>query len=134
MNTEELNFAYKVRLALNENLDNLPTSVSDRLAEARKAALVRQKKEAPRLALATRLLFPAGGARSRDHGPSLLARLGLALPLLVLAAGLVVIYEQEQQQRIAELAEIDVALLSDELPLSAYLDRGFRAYITSREE
>ena len=44
------------------------------------------------------------------------------------------IYQAEQQQRISELAELDAAVLSDELPLSAYLDHGFNAYLTKREQ
>jgi len=34
----------------------------------------------------------------------------------------------EDQQRTAELADIDAAMLSDNLPLDAYLDHGFNAY------
>ena len=41
MNTDDLNFAYKVRHALNERLDDLPASTTDRLAQARMAAMAR---------------------------------------------------------------------------------------------
>lgn len=60
--------------------------------------------------------------------------MGVAVPMLVLVAGLAGIYQYEQQQRIADLAEIDAAVLSDELPLSAYLDHGFNAYLTQSEQ
>ena len=40
---------------------------------------------------------------------------------------------KEQQERIADLAEIDAAVLSDELPLDAYLDHGFNAYLSQSE-
>jgi hypothetical protein len=43
MNTDDLNFAYKVRHALNDKLDDLPASTTDRLAQARKMALARKK-------------------------------------------------------------------------------------------
>ena len=33
-------------------------------------------------------------------------------------------------QRAAELADIDAAMLNDELPLNAYLDHGFNAYLS----
>ncbi|CAJ2906328.1 transmembrane protein [Burkholderia pseudomallei] len=33
-------------------------------------------------------------------------------------------------QRTAELADIDAAMLSDDLPLTAYLDHGFNAYLS----
>lgn len=36
----------------------------------------------------------------------------------------------ENMQRAAELADIDAAMLSDNLPLNAYLDHGFNAYLS----
>jgi hypothetical protein len=44
------------------------------------------------------------------------------------------IFEYEQQERISDLAEIDALVLSDELPLSAYLDHGFNAYLAKQVE
>ena len=38
MNTDDLNFAYKVRHALNAHLDELPASTTDRLAASWLAA------------------------------------------------------------------------------------------------
>lgn len=40
MNTEDINFAYKVRHALNAKLDELPASTADRLANARRKSVV----------------------------------------------------------------------------------------------
>ncbi|WP_317204612.1 DUF3619 family protein [Janthinobacterium sp.] len=132
MNTDDLNFAYKVRHALNEQLDHLPASTSERLAAARRAAMSRKKAHAP---LQVRQGALAGGAGAFFSQPfSWLGRMSVALPLLVLAAGLVGIYQFEQEQHIAELAELDAAVLSDELPLSAYLDHGFNAYLTTKRE
>jgi hypothetical protein len=134
MNTRELNFAYKVRNALNENLDNFPASTAEKLASARKNALSRKKKDSPlRVLLPQRALATeVGGFFS---GPlSWLGRMGLAVPLVVLVVGLVGIFQVEQQRRISETAEIDVGVLSDELPLSAYVDHGFNAYLAKRGE
>ena len=128
MNTDDVNFACKVRHALDEQLDHLPPSTTERLAAARKVALARKKPHAA--------LLVAQEARAGNSGTSFLqpfswiGRFGVVLPLLALAAGLVGIYQFEQQQQISELAELDVAVLSDELPLSAYLDHGFNAYLT----
>lgn len=44
--------------------------------------------------------------------------------------GLVGIAYWEDMQRTAELADIDAAMLSDDLPLNAYLDHGFNAYLS----
>ena len=134
MNTDDLNFAYKVRHALNEKLDDLPASTTDRLAAARKLALARKKADAP-AAVAVRQNVFAGVASSLFVEPlSWLSRMSVILPLLLLVGGLVGIYQFEQEQHVAELAEIDAAVLSDELPLSAYMDHGFNAYLTKREQ
>ncbi len=134
MTINELNYAYKVRQALTENLDNIPASTTDRLALARKQAIARKKKHAPlRVRAHGRALAGAGVAGSYFKLPfPWLGRMGVVLPLLLVAAGLVGIYQFEQQQRVREMAEIDAMVLSDELPLNAYLDHGFNAYLAKR--
>jgi hypothetical protein len=133
MNTRELNFAYKLRHALNESADNLPASTTEKLASARKIALSRQKKESGLRVLVSHRLF-AGNAGSFFNEPfSWLARMGLLVPLIVLIAGLASIYQFEQERRISDTAEMDAAVLADELPLSAYLDHGFNAYLASQD-
>ena len=52
-----------------------------------------------------------------------------AVPLLVLAVGVVVVDAVHQEQSAAELAEVDSALLTDDVPLVAYADRGFGVYL-----
>jgi hypothetical protein len=132
MNTKDLNFAYRVRNALNENIDNLPTSTTERLALARKEALSRKKRSSPLRALLPRSVY-AGNPGAFFNTPfSWLARVGLVLPVVFLVTALAGIYQFEQQQRISETAEIDAAVLSDELPLSAYLDHGFNAFLAKR--
>jgi len=136
MNNHELNFAYKVRHALNENLDNLPASTTDRLASARKAALSRKKQDNPLRALTTRqqTVFAGGAGKHLGNSFSWLGRIGIALPLLVLVAGLIGIYQFEEQKHISDTADIDAAVLSDELPVSAYLDHGFNTFLSTRGE
>lgn len=130
MNTDELNFAYKVRHALNEQLDQLPASTTARLAAARQQALARKKAASP-LRVARRWLVTTHGALTDSVW---FARIGVALPLLALVFGLSNIYQYEQKRRIAELAELDAAVLSDELPLTAYLDHGFNAYLSQEQQ
>jgi hypothetical protein len=133
MNTRQLNFAYKVRHALNENLDNMPAATVDRLAAARKMALARKKKDSPLRAFVTHPVLAAGTGFFRQPA-EWLTRMSVAIPLMALVAGLVGIYQVEKEQRISEIAEIDAAVLTDELPLSAYLDHGFNAYLANRGE
>ena len=134
MNTDDLNFAYKVRHALNEKLDDLPASTTDRLAAARKLALSRKKADAPAVVAVRKDVFAGIASHLLVEPLSWLGRMSVIIPLLLLVGGLVGIYQFEQEQHIAELAEIDAAVLSDELPLSAYMDHGFNAYLTKREQ
>ncbi|MCW5299176.1 DUF3619 family protein [Herbaspirillum lusitanum] len=136
MNNKELQFAYRVKRALDANLEHLPESTTQSLAEARRVALARKKTTAPVRVAASQ--FALAGAMGGNFTPSSsfswLGRLGVAIPLLagvMLFAGL---YEHEHQQRISALAEIDAGVLSDELPLSAYLDHGFNAYLAQQGE
>jgi len=52
-----------------------------------------------------------------------------AFPLLALVAGLALITQWQADDRAEAIAEIDAALLTDELPTEAYLDPGFRQYL-----
>lgn len=133
-NVREVNFAYKVRHALNEHLDVLPASTAERLAVARKAALARKKKEAPVRVLAARMVLAGRAGNIVNQPLSWLGRVGLAIPVLVLVAGLMGIIQYEQQQHINETADIDVAMLTDDLPLTAYVDHGFNAYLEKRAQ
>lgn len=135
MTIKELNFAYQVKHALDQNLDNLPASTMERLAYARAIALSRKKPEP--LHLRVRHLTLAGHRQIGNafQAPlSWLGRLGIMMPLLAGALIFVGLYEFEQEQHIAELAEIDVAVLADDLPVEAYADRGFNAYLASRDD
>jgi hypothetical protein len=42
------------------------------------------------------------------------------------------VYEWQQSQRIAELEEIDSQVVTDDLPIDAYLDRGFQNWLKKR--
>ena len=52
-----------------------------------------------------------------------------SVPLLALLAGLVFINASQDERQATELAEVDAALLADDLPLSAYADPGFVQYL-----
>ena len=131
MNTDDINLAYKIRHALNDNLDNLPASTTDRLAAARTQALARKKADAPVRAKARqRTTFDLGALFSMQW----VARAAVVAPLLAMVAGMVGVYQYEREQRAAELAELDAAVLSDDLPLTAYIDHGFNAYLAQQQQ
>ena len=60
-------------------------------------------------------------------------RMSALLPLAVLLAGLVLIDSQYSRAKIEAAAELDVAILADDLPPEAYRDTGFVEFLkTSR--
>ncbi len=133
MNAREVNFAYKIRNALNEHLDALPVTTTERLANARKKALaIKRADKSTALTVSFRAL--AGGFGGAVQHSSWLSRAGLVIPLIALLVGLSGIYNFEKQNRLSETADIDAAVLSDELPLNAYLDQGFSAYLARHVE
>lgn len=131
---KDIEFAYKVRRALNESAENIPESTLNRLSNARKIALSRKKQESAIAVFAPKEVL-AGNTGFSFQGPSSwFGKLGVALPMIVLIVGLFAVYDYEQNQRINDLAEIDAAVLVDELPPDAYLDTGFSAYLDKTEE
>lgn len=131
---KELEYAYKIRRALDENLEQIPPSARQGLEAARKKALAVQKKSSP-----LHVFFGASATVGHKHTSerdpfAWLMRASFVLPAIIVAAGLIGIYQYEQQERIAEIAEIDALVLADELPLNAYIDKGFGAYLAERGE
>jgi hypothetical protein len=121
-------FGRRVAARLAASTRELPYEVTERLRAGRMQALAQRKRSA---VLAPRLVA-AGGAATLgfdDDGPSLWQRVGSVLPLLVLAAGLVLIYSVQTDERASELAEVDAALLTDDLPPAAYADPGFVQFL-----
>jgi hypothetical protein len=120
----ELQFGDRVRSVLNQGAQ-LERGVAERLRAARERALERRRHERePALAWADNVLGRFGGAGGFS--------LRLLLPAALLVAGLFAIYSWQQEQRVADLEEIDARLLADELPIDAYLDRGFEAWLKKR--
>ncbi|WP_296222996.1 DUF3619 family protein [Ralstonia sp. UBA689] len=147
MNKAELRerrFVHAVRIALNESAGQLPPDVRDRLSAARRTALAHKKAEAPSTVRTPALAMPGVGSVSFDmeggapsplqRASALLRRFGLLWPTIALLAGLAGIYQWQQQQRVDELAEVDTAMLLDDLPLAAYADQGFHQYLDKRDQ
>ncbi len=112
----------------------LPHDLSERLRVARHQALaVRKPEPAPRLQLAAQgsSLTLAGPP---SEGLGLWSILGSALPLLALVAGLVTVQWLDREQTVSDLAEIDTALLVDDLPPAAYSDPGFMQFLRQSGE
>ena len=131
MNENE--FGYRIRQALDEGLARLDYRTTYRLQQARETALARQPISAPARAWVP-ALRTAGGPPVDDERIGWLARLGLAAPLLAVVIGFVGIYEHQESRRISELADMDFAVLLDDVPLEAYADKGFGALLKASDD
>jgi hypothetical protein len=64
-----------------------------------------------------------------DEGLNIWSRVASLLPLIALVAGLALIQNIMDEDRANELAEVDSALLVDDLPPAAYADPGFLQFL-----
>lgn len=120
----EPQFGNRIRQLLNEGVP-LDASIQAKLRAARESALARQKPESAQgVTWMGGILGRLGGARGLS--------LRLIVPLLALAMGFAAVYSWEQRQRAAEVEELDALVLTGELPIDAYLDRGFEAWLKKR--
>lgn len=120
---------YGLRLAarLGASADDLPRDIGERLRAARMQALARRKCEP--ISVRTVSVSAGQAVLGGTGGLSLWQRLASALPLIVLVAGLVTIHVVQNEHRARELAEVDAALLTDDLPPAAYADPGFVQFL-----
>lgn len=121
--------AHKIAARLSLGSAQLDHDVSERLRVARLQAVARRK--VPDMVLAGGVVASGAGTLSmgEDSGPGLWARIGSALPLLALIAGLLAISVVQNDFRANEVAEVDAALLTDDLPATAYTDPGFMQFL-----
>ena len=115
----------QLRHLLNQGI-SVKQETAERLRQAREQALARQRAEpAPLAAWADNVVGDVGWGG---------LALRVLLPLALLAGTGAALYGWQQNQRAAELEEIDTQLLTDELPIDAYLDRGFQNWLKKRAD
>ena len=117
---EDKEFGYKTRQILNQGVETLDEKVSVRLQKARQTALNCQRVPA-------RGLRMAGVTHMMEL--AVLPNVRNLLAVFALTIGATGTYYWNAFEQSREYEEIDSALLADELPPSAYLDRGFQAWL-----
>lgn len=123
----EKQFGYGIKQTLNRGLA-LDAQTLDRLKAARFQALEKQQATDQSL-----VLVSAGNASYSSHDQrSIAAR--ILVPLLILAIGLFASNNWYQSQLQEEIIEIDTEVLTGDLPIDAYLDRGFDAWLKRSSE
>jgi hypothetical protein len=128
MNDQE-EFAKKITACLDRGTADLRAGTVYKLQQARAQALARLSEQ-PVRATESRLAHAlAGGGSPGGSGLRRGAWLGFGVVLIAAAAfG----YQQWQlYSQTREIAEIDVEILTSDLPIDAYVDRGFQTWLTS---
>lgn len=138
---------------LNEGLNELGPDIGERLRFARERAVARARQSrlqtvavagmawAPAatmaLAVSGASLGGAGtmgaGSPNGAAGGQWWAKLVSVLPLLILALGFFAIQDTLMERQIQAAAEVDAALLADDLPPQAYSDPGFAEFLRRQE-
>ncbi len=124
MTANDKEIAGRIKTYLDAGTKELKSGTVYRLQQARAAALARLQdpKRAPEMALAG-----AGGTMGGTRPFYAQVRFWIGVALIA-AAGFG--WQQWQvYQAINEAEEIDAQLLSSDLPIDAYLDRGFQAWL-----
>ena len=120
MNEHDL--GYRIRQVLNQGV-GLDAGKLSRLKAARELAIARQRVSERR----TVLVWAENVMGSSAGSSSLFSR--FVLPTAMLVVGLLAINAWQQSQTLQELEEIDTAVLTSDLPIDAYLDRGFDSWL-----
>jgi hypothetical protein len=119
--------AKKLTSYLDAGASQLRAGTLYRLQQARAKALARLDQPAP--AVQARLAHAfAGRGSASGGGPRKGAWLGLGV--LLIAAAVFGWQQWRIYQQTREIAELDTQILSSELPIDAYLDRGFQTWLT----
>lgn len=126
-------FALRVTARLSSGTDALPYEISERLRASRMQALAKRKVTASvvRKAPATAVIHTGDTATlgRGSEGGGWWSALVSAVPLLALVVGLVVINTAQDERSANDVAEVDAALLTDDLPPAAYSDPGFVQFL-----
>jgi hypothetical protein len=121
-------FGKLVARNLDQSLEDLSPKAKLRLEQSRELAISKKKPEKA-FAWANRMKLAGHGLSSSNSGGKWLRGASLIAPMIALTIGLLAISQWQQDSRIDDIAEVDTALLSDEVPPDAYADNGFWVFL-----
>ena len=113
---------------LDSELPPLSYDITERLRAARMQALAARKPELLRTPISD-ISLSAGQATLGWGGEGRWNRLASFIPLIALIIGLIAVQSIQSENSAIEIAEVDSALLLDELPPHAYTDPGFLQFL-----
>ena len=115
---------------LTKGTADLPYEISERLRAARAQAV--SKRKIALTQTAGSVVNAGSGAAltwGSNDGLNWWSRIGSVVPLIALVVGLLTINSVQSDNRAREVAEVDSALLTDELPPAAFSDPGFIQFL-----
>lgn len=127
-------FALRVTAGLTERSREVGADIDERLRFAREKALEQARAMRGAESAAAVGKTRAGAALLGRAGSGWWLKVASVLPVLALVAGLVLIERWQTNAQVAVAAEVDAALLTDELPPQAYSDAGFVEFLKSPSE
>ena len=123
-------FALKTVSYLSASASKLPHDITERLRAARMQAVGKRKIAKIQTAGTT---VNSGGSAAITWGSSdglgWWGRIGSVMPLIALVIGMLTINSVQSDNRAQEIAEVDAALLTDDLPPAAFSDPGFLQFL-----
>ena len=131
MNREDSDFARKLTAYLDEGTAKLRAGTAYKLQLARQEALARiTDPQRARDARMTPALAGAGaGTGTAGGGQRARSNVRLWLGILVIVAAGFGYQQWQAYQQIRDIVDTDAAILSSDLPIDAYLDRGFQNWL-----
>ena len=130
----EARFGVRVAALLGERAQSTAPDISERLRFAREQALVRAQAARQVQTASAPVVVGRGRSAVLANPLGWWFKLGSAAPLALLVLGLAGIAHVHDKAQIAAVAEVDAALLSDDLPPAAYTDPGFAEYLNTHQE
>lgn len=122
-------FALRVTARLTERSADLAPDLTERLRFAREKALERARSARKADITIVVGASHAGAAVLGRGGSGWWVKAASVLPVFALAAGLFLIQRWQENTQISTAAEVDAALLADDLPPRAYSDVGFAEFL-----
>ena len=130
----EARFGVRVAALLGERAQSTAPDISERLRFAREQALVRAQAARQVQTASAPVVVGRGRSAVLANPLGWWFKLGSAAPLALLVLGLAGIAHVHDKAQIAAVAEVDAALLADDLPPAAYTDPGFAEYLKTNRE
>ena len=129
MTTQDDEFAKKLTTYLDRGASDLKAGTAYRLQQIRADVMARLADPSRVTHLRTATASASGGSRTFGGDRPFYAQLRFWLGILMIAAGAYGYQQWQAYQQVKEFEEPDAQILSSDLPIDAYLDRGFQNWI-----